>query len=223
MATLYLIELDNKDSKYYFNDKLYNIDAKKYGSDKWVLGDVIGILNDIDYVYTNQGKVMWSGNKLIKLHSNLDTYPSVPRNIPVGSTGLTTNFWQDIIEHNYYIYAKFNEELHKIINNFWSKTKLTIEMRDLYSKYNVMSGEKREVVNDRYIRGTLDIYEYRTISFEFNGTRWGIIIPSTDGYPPAPYTNSDTGLFSYISEDLSTNYSVRDVKYNYTLFYGKLY
>lgn len=239
MANLYEITLSKADYSNYYNsekDEDCTVDFKKYDYDnEWDTGDIIGIKNSSDYGYRNTGKVTWTGTKLISLDYSVDDYGSAPKELALGSSGITdTYYWKDLINHNQFVYAKFDTNIHRIVNNVWKYRKASTEksMIELYEEYEVKIAYFNNTITHDYkiidFSYTQNI-SYTSISFEFDFTTWGIILPSINfDYKPwnvRPFPNVlEQGLFSYIdyTDNFQKYYKIKDVHNQNILYFGQL-
>lgn len=100
-ASLHEITLTPDDYKNINHDMV-----KKYATNDWMRGDVIGIKNTKGYGYRNVGKCMWDGKKVVELALDFDEYGHVPSEFLVGKE-FHAMYWANVIEHNEFVYAKF--------------------------------------------------------------------------------------------------------------------
>lgn len=103
---------DKNECKKSISDKIEckeSILQKYYKPDKWKYGDVIGVINEWLYGYRNEGKFMWNGIDMISLDDDNDEYGAVPDTFVVGQHTNCAMYWSDIINHNDFVYAKFDE------------------------------------------------------------------------------------------------------------------
>lgn len=187
-ATLHVITLNDRDAATY-KRRVKLPYVANYRQENWRRGDIIGITNDVNWRYRNGGKVMWDGENAIRLETEGNEYGYNNKKIPVGEFPAT--YWEDIIDINSLVYAKFDRRIARNVNAF----------------FNGLN-------NDSYDE---ELRTYGHHNFEYNGNNWSIVFVKLPTERDAPFDARGYGIFNY---DEYNKYPIEGVERQYTLIYG---
>ena len=228
MASQHDIGLNSADYQKYLVDDYSFIFSRKNLISTLKKGDIVCIKNDPNYDYRNGGKLVWDGEKLINLEYSVDDYGAAPKSLPVGASGFSATHWEEVIVHNAYVYATFNPDIHDIIYNFSIGERDCIDAKMIEEYQVVFDTVSKNIYH--FWQSYPEVVNYRTLSFVFNDTRWGIVLPGEDeeDYDASewfiPYDNDEqVAIFSYINDDNRKRFNVKDVALEHTLYIGQLY
>lgn len=142
---------------------------KYYKPDKWKYGDVIGVINEWLYGYRNDGKFMWNGIDMILLDYGNDEYGAVPDTFVVGQHTNCAMYWSDIINHNDFVFAKFDETyvdrlevLGPYVLTFYYHDEMWIVVTDTTLDYKTLLFKKPMLYwnNNGFYRMNASFYEF---------------------------------------------------------------
>ena len=111
--------------------------------------------------YRNDGKLMWTGERVVELYSKLDDYGSVPKDFAFPEFPI--DHFYDSIDHNNLIWIS-SEKVQEIIKNFDEKTQKSF-VTDSYKSIPVISGAKDE--DDKLVRLTKQQFAEYVTKFPF--------------------------------------------------------
>jgi hypothetical protein len=142
---------------------------KYYKPDKWKYGDVIGVINEWLYGYRNDGKFMWNGIDMILLDYGNDEYGAVPDTFVVGQHTNCAMYWSNIIDHNDFVFAKFDEAyvdrlevLGPYVLTFYYHDEMWIVVTDTTLDYKTLLFKKPMLYwnNNGFYRMNASFYEF---------------------------------------------------------------
>ena len=111
--------------------------------------------------YRNSGKLIWTGERVVELDTNIDEYGSVPKEFSFPEFPI--DYFYDSIDHNNLIWIS-QDKVQEIIKNFDEKTQKSF-VTDLYKSIPVIAGAKDD--DDKLVRLTKQQFAEYITKFPF--------------------------------------------------------